>query len=74
MMRLIQKGEILTPYLTLAWEIEYLAEQQDRWVPFCFNGHTEPIGAIHARTHEIRLHTSIPIMNRQIVVLKKSPS
>jgi hypothetical protein len=54
---------------TLPWEIVYLLEQGDCWVPFCLNGQATHIGEIHAATHVVRLHSGVEIGNRQAVAL-----
>jgi hypothetical protein len=69
-MRLKRQGDRFVAQFSLVWEVSYLAEQEERWVPFYLQGHLEqPIGMIHSKTHEIRLHTDQSIPDRQLVVL-----
>jgi hypothetical protein len=68
-MRLVYKDNKLVPHFTVQWEVTYLAEHPNIWVPFCRIGHMEPLGDIHSTTLEIRIREGYTIANRQVVVL-----
>lgn len=68
-MRLVRTEGILHAQVTFQWEAEFLAEQGERWLPFCLVGHTEPIGEIHTATHEIQLYPGVVVADRQAVAL-----
>ena len=68
-MRLLKQQEHWVPQFTQVWEVEVLAEQGEHWVPFCRVGEREPIGSIHARTHEIRVSDGVVVSHRQVVAL-----
>jgi hypothetical protein len=69
--RLLRRDDHIVAQFTFVWEVEYLAEQEGKWVPFALPTQTDSIGEIHASTHEIRLLTGITIAHRQVVVLQK---
>ena len=54
---------------TVAWEVEYLAEAGDQWVPFALPKTREPVGQIHAISYEIRLAPGVTLSTRQVVTL-----
>lgn len=68
-MRLIRKEGDLVPVFSQTWEVAYLEEQGDCWVPFSLFNQSEPIGEIHAATHQIRIKAGTQIADRQMVVL-----
>ena len=68
-MRVIQQEGKLIAQFTMTWEVSYLAEQGERWVPFCPAGKTGAIGEIHAVSHEIRFFAGHPPAHRQAVTL-----
>ena len=68
-MRIVRRSEELVVQFTVLWEVAYLAERGDCWVPFCLVGHTNPIGEIHASSHAVRLSPGYTIGQRQAVTL-----
>ena len=69
-MRLVQKDSRWMAHFTLVWEVEYLAERDDTWVPFSLTGQSEPIGEINAHTQAIKLYPGATVADRQVVVLQ----
>ncbi len=63
-MRLVLYHDRWVPQFTQLWEVEFFAEHGEHWVPFCRVGEQEPIGSIHARTHEIRVRDGIAVSPR----------
>jgi hypothetical protein len=68
-MRLQYQQEKWIPQFTQVWEVEFLAEQGDTWIPFCRVGEQKSIGSIHAQTHEVRLDEGTTLTRRQVVAL-----
>jgi hypothetical protein len=68
-MRLVQQGDKVGIQFTTTWEVTYLAEQGERWVPFTLPGKTDPIGKIHASTHQVCLFSGHLVSSRQAVTL-----
>ncbi len=68
-MRVIEQEGKLIAQFTMTWEVGYLAEQGERWVPFCPVGKTEAIGEIHATSHEVRFFAGHPYTHRQAVTI-----
>ena len=69
-MRLIKQGDgTWTVTFTVVWEVEFLAEVGDRWVPFTLPHTTDPIGEIHASSYEVRLYPGVILLTRQVVTL-----
>jgi len=69
-MRLIKRDNGSWKVLfTVAWEVEHLAEVGDQWVPFALPQMREPVGQIHAMSHEIRLAPGVTLSARQVVTL-----
>ncbi len=68
-MRLERKGNSIEVRLAFTWEATILAEQGDRWLPFCRAGSDEPIGEIQARTRQIRLYPGVVLADSQAVAL-----
>jgi len=60
------------PQFTLQWEVAFLLEKGEQWIPLCLVGQTTPIGEIHAASHSVRLHPGHEVVDRQIVVLSPS--
>jgi hypothetical protein len=71
-MRLLQQDDHIVAQFTFVWEVEYLAEQEGKWVPFALPTQTDSIGEIHASTYEVRLFADVIIAQRQIVVLQQA--
>lgn len=68
-MRLVLQHDRWVPQFTQVWEIEFLAEQGEHWVPFCRVGEQEPVGSIQAKTHQIRVYKGVALLHRQVVAL-----
>ena len=69
-MRLIkQNNGSWKALFTVAWEVEHLAEVGEQWVPFALAQTREPVGQIHATSHEIRLDPGVTLSTRQVVTL-----
>jgi hypothetical protein len=68
-MRLLKQHDRWVPQFTQVWEVAHLEEHGDEWIPFCRIGQQDPIGSIHAQTHEIRLHDHVVLVHREVVAL-----
>ncbi|WP_338258563.1 transcriptional regulator [Dictyobacter halimunensis] len=69
-MRLIKREDgAWTAHFTILWEVTYLAEAGERWVPFARPHTDHPLGEIHAHTHAIRLYPGATLSARQVVTL-----
>lgn len=68
-MRLILREGRVSVQFTLMWEVAYLLEQGEQWIPFCFVGQTSPIGEIHAASHRVLFYPGCEVVDRQLVVL-----
>ncbi|GCE51160.1 hypothetical protein EI42_03314 [Thermosporothrix hazakensis] len=66
-MRLVSEGQRIIARFTVPWEIAFLAEQGNVWIGLHRPGEKDPLGAIHAQTHEVRLWQNT--IERQVVVL-----
>lgn len=68
-MRLRRKGACWEPHFTQVWEVAFLEDQPEGWVPFFLVGQNTPMGQIHTRSHDIRLVPGWDPVDRQVVVL-----
>ncbi|GHO59183.1 transcriptional regulator [Ktedonobacter robiniae] len=68
-MRLVRKEEKITAIFTLPWEVAYLVDQEEQWVPLFTAGGIKHIGEIHTKTYEVHLVPGELIIDRQVVVL-----
>lgn len=68
-MRIVRRGAEWVPRFTVAWEVSYLQERPDRWVPFYSLGNSDPLGEIHSTSHEIRIREGFTLRERQVVSL-----
>jgi len=74
-MRLRHEEDRVVAQFSFPGEIVALAAREVCWLPLYLPGHLEhPIGVIHSTTHEVRLHTSQVIADRQVVVLGPTPT
>ena len=69
-MRLLQQHDRWVPQIIQSLEIALLEEHGNEWIPFCRIGEQEPIGSIHAQTHEIRFHDHVVPVHREVVALE----
>lgn len=69
-MRLVRQGDRFVAQFSFVWEVTFLAEQEEGWIPLFLPGHLEqPVGAIHSQTHEVHLWRVQGIAQRQVVIL-----
>lgn len=68
-MRLMRTEGSIKVIFTLPWEVAYLADQGDQWVPLYTVGDMKQIGTIHAQTYEVQLTLDTQLVDRQVVVL-----